>query len=91
MTNATLHIATCTFKLQGGLTMQWWSSKVLRCTMHIAHCRGNLLHNANRKVVSQCGGGLFLPGLEGGAWWSSQEGRGDEQKSWKRNPSIQHH
>ena len=63
--------------------------------MHIAHCRGNLLHNSNCKVVSQCwspkvsrctmhiakavsqcGGGLFLPGLEGGAWWSSQEGRG---------------
>ena len=62
--------------------------------MHIAHCRGNILHNSNCKVVSQCwspkvsrctmhiakavsqcGGGLFLPGLEGGAWWSSQEGR----------------
>ena len=68
-----MHIAHC---YTGGLTMQRWSSKVLRCTMHIAHCRFNLLHNSYCKAVSQCGGGLFLPGLEGGAWWSSQEGRG---------------
>ena len=51
-----MHIAHCK---EGGITMQRWPSKVWRCTMHIAHCRGNLLHNANRKVVSQCGGGLL--------------------------------
>ena len=50
--------------MQGGLIMRGWSPKVSR------------VHNALSKVVSQCRGGLFLPGLEGGAWWSSQEGRG---------------
>ena len=67
------------FILQGGLTMRGWSPKVSRCTLHIQRWS----HNA--EVVSFC---QVLRAVRGGL---HKRGGGEEQKSWKRNPSIQHH
>ena len=87
----TLHIAKkVVSQCRGGLLKYGGAQctlhivEAISCTMQIARWFHNAgvgflnveVHNAHSKVVSQCRGGLFLPGLEGGAWWSSQEGRG---------------